>query len=59
MEVDPGFKYNAKFRGGVQSYMMNTKDFISIINFKIKDEHDELVSFTGQSITFHISTKEI
>ena len=58
MDVDPGYKYFEKFRGGVQWFMMNTKDFISSLNFKIKNEHDELVSFNGQSITFRISIKE-
>ena len=29
-DVDPGNKYNEKFRGGVQWYMMESKDIISI-----------------------------
>ena len=36
MDVDPGYKYIEKFRGGIQWYMMDTKDFISSINFKLK-----------------------
>ena len=28
MDVDPGYKCIEKFRGGVQWYMMDTKDFI-------------------------------
>ena len=52
MDVDPGYKYTEKFRGGIQWYMRDTKDFISSINFKTKSENDELVSFIGQNITF-------
>ena len=59
MDVDPGYKYTEKFRGGVQWYMMNTKDFISSSNFKLKNENDDFVSFNGQSITFRLSIKEI
>ena len=59
MDVDPGYKYIEKFRGGVQWYMMNTNDFISSINFKLKNENDDFVSFNGQSITFRLSIKEI
>ena len=51
MDVDPAFKYTEKFRGGIQWYMMDTKDFISSINFKLKNENGNLVSFNGQSIT--------
>ena len=59
MDVNPGYKYIGNFRGGVQWFMMNTKDFISSLNFKMKNEHDELVSFNGQTITFRISIKEV
>ena len=59
MDVDPGYKYIENFRGGVQCYMMNTKDFISSINFKLKNENDDFVSFNGQSITFRLSTKDV
>ena len=59
MDVDPGYKYIEKFRGGISWYMVNTKDFISSINFKLKNENDDLVSFNGQSITFRLSIKEI
>ena len=38
--------------------MMESKDFISSISFKLKNENGDLVSFNGQSITFRISTKE-
>ena len=59
MDVDPGYKYIEKFRGGIQCFMMNTKDFISSINFKLKNENDDFVSFSGQSITFRLSIKEV
>ena len=59
MDVDPDYKYIEKFRGGVQWYMMESKDVISSINFRIKNENIQIVSFNGQSITFRLSVKEI
>ena len=59
MDVNPGYKYIEKFRGGVQWYMMESKDIISSICFKLKNENGNLVSFNGQSITFRFSIKEI
>ena len=59
MTVDLSYKYEEKFSGAISWYMMNTKDFISSINFKLKNENDELVSINGQSITFRLSIKEI
>ena len=59
MDVDPGYKYIENFRGGVQWYMMESKDIISSICFKLKNENGSLVSFNGQSITFRLSIKEI
>ena len=59
MDVDPGFKYIEKFHGGVMWYMRESRDKISSICFKIKNEHRNLVSFNGQSITFRLSVKEI
>ena len=59
MDVDPGYKYIEKFRGGVQWYMMESKDIISSIGFKLKNEYNQIVSFNGQSITFRLSIKEI
>ena len=47
MDVDPGYKYIEKFQGGVQWYMMESKDIISGICFKLKNENNELVSFNG------------
>ena len=43
MDVSSGFKYIEIFRGGIQWYMMDTKDFISSFNFKLKNESDDLV----------------
>ena len=59
MDVDPGYKYVEKFRGGVLWYMMEIKDIVSIICFKLKNEKKNLVSFNGQSVTFRLSIKEI
>ena len=59
MDVDPGYKYIEKFRGGVLYYMLQSKDIISSICFKLKNENGNLVSFNGQSITFRLSIKEI
>ena len=59
MDVNPGFKYIHKFRGGVQWYMMESKDIISSICFELKNENNQLVSFNWQSITFRLSVKEI
>ena len=58
MDVNPGFKYIHRFRGGVQWYTMESKDIISSICFKLKNDN-QLVSFNGQSITFRLSIKEI
>ena len=59
MDVDPGYKYIEKFRVGVQWYMMESKDIISSINFILKNENRNLVSFNGQSVTFRLSIKEV
>ena len=58
-DVDPGYKYIENFRGGVQWYMMESKDIISGITFELKNENRNLVSFNGQSVTFRLSIKEI
>ena len=47
MDVDPGYKYIENFHGGVQWYMMESKDVISSICFKLKNENGNLVSFNG------------
>ena len=59
MDVDPGYKYIEKLHGGVQWYMLESKDIISSICFKLKNEKNQLVSFNGQSITFRLSIKGI
>ena len=59
MTVDPGYKYVEKFAGGISLYMMESKDFISSVNFKLKNENGNLVSFNGQSVTFRLSIKEV
>ena len=59
MDVDPGYRYIHKFHSGVQWYMMESKDIISTISFKLKNENGNLVSFNGQSVTFRLSIKEI
>ena len=59
MDVSPGYKYIDRFRGGVQWYLMESKDVISSISSKLKNENNELVSFNGQSISFRLSIKEI
>ena len=59
MDVNPGYKYIQKFCGGVQWYLMQPKDVISSICFKIKNESNQIVSFNGQSVTFRLSIKEI
>ena len=57
MDVDPGSKYKEKFRGGLQWYMMESKDVTSSISFLLKIENGNLVSFNGQNITFRLSIK--
>ena len=59
MDVDPGYKYTEKFRGGITWYMAESKDVISSISFRLKNEKRNLVSFNGQSISFRVSIKEI
>ena len=59
MTVSPGYKYVERFSGGITWYIMESKDFISSICFKLKNENNKLVSFNGQSITFRLSIKEI
>ena len=59
MDVDPGYKNNEKLLGGVQWYMMESKDIVSSICFNLKVENNQVVSFNGQSITFSLSIEEI
>ena len=50
MDFAAGYKYIEKFCGGLQWYMMESKDIISITCFISKNENGNLVSFNGQSI---------
>ena len=59
MDVDPGYKYIEKFRGGIQWFMMDSKNNISSLCFKLKNENRNIVLFNGQSIAFRLSIKEI
>ena len=59
MNVNPRSKFVEKFSGGVTWHMMESKDIISSICFKLKNENNQIVSFIGQSITFQLSIKEI
>ena len=58
-DVDPGSNYIETFAGGITWYMMETKDLISGIFLKFKNERGNLVSFNGQSISFRLSIEEI
>ena len=59
MTVNPGYKYVESFAVGFTCYKMQTKDVISSISSKLRNENNELVSFNGQSVSFRISIKEI
>ena len=59
MDVDTGYRYKEKFRGGLQWYMSDSKDFTSSINFIIKNGSKKLVSFNGQSFNFCLPIKKI
>ena len=59
LDVDPGYKDIEKLRGGVQWFLMESKDIISSICFKLKNENGNLVSFNGQSVTSRLSIKDI
>ena len=59
MTVNPGYKYVERIFGGITWYMMESKDIVSSICFKLKNENNQLVSFNGQSVTFRLSVKEI
>ena len=59
MDVDAGCKYIKECRGGVQWYMMESKNVISSKCFNLKNGNRNLVSFNGQSATFRLSIKEI
>ena len=47
MTVDRGYKYVERFAGGIRWYKMESRDNISIIWFKLKNENDQIVSFNS------------
>ena len=59
MTVEPGYKFVVKFYRGISCYMMQSKDIISSICFKLTIEIGNLVSFNDQSVTFRLSITEI
>ena len=59
MTVNPGYRYVENFRGGIQWYVMESKDVISNVKFRTKNENRNLVTFNGQPLTFRLSIKEI
>ena len=59
INVNSGYKFVECFSEGFTWYMMETKDVISSISSKLKNENGNLVSFNGQSVTFRLSIKEI
>ena len=54
-DVHPGYKDIEEICGGVQWFMMESKDIISSIHFMLKKENVNLVSFNGPSISFRLS----
>ena len=58
MDVDPGYKHIKNFRDGVQWYMMESKDIISSLCCKLKNENNQIVSFNGQSLTYRLPVKD-
>ena len=58
VSVSPGYEQVCRFEGGIQWYMMESKDVISNTSFKLKNENNESVSFNGQSISFRLSMKK-
>ena len=58
MYVNPGYKYVERFTGGITWYMIQTKDIVSSICLKLKNEDNQVVSFNGQSIISILSKKE-
>ena len=55
MDVDPGYNYFEKFRGGVQWYMMESKAIIPSNIFILENENNQVIPFNGQSISFRLS----
>ena len=59
MTVDSGYKFVETFAGVITWYMMESKDVISSVNFKLKNQSGNLVSSNGHSISFRLSIKEV
>ena len=59
MDVNPGFKYIAKFRDNIQGFMIESRDIISSNYFNLKIENGNLVLFNRQSNTFILSIEVI
>ena len=57
-DIDPVYNCIVEVAGGISWYMMESKDFISSVSVKLKNENNEMVSFIGQSITFRLPFKE-
>ena len=56
--VDPGYKYPENTWGGIHCYILESKDCLQIISFKLENETGNLVPFNGQRVTFRLSIKE-
>ena len=59
MNINPAFKNIEKFIEGVQWYMKSSNDFFSKISLELKNEHGELVSFNGRSVSFRLSIEKV
>ena len=46
VDVNPGYIKKEKFRGGIRCYMMESRDLISNISYKLKNGNS--VSFDNQ-----------
>ena len=58
-DVDSGYRYFQKYRGRVQMYTMESKDFISNISFKLKKEPGKQLSSNGQNLFLRLFIREI
>ena len=59
MDVNPVYKTIKNFRGRFRFYMIESKDLISNIGFKLINENGNLVIFNGQSVFFRLSIEEV
>ena len=58
MDVDLGYKYIDRFRGGVQWYWMESKDNISSLCFKLKNENNNSYHSTVKVFLLDYLTKK-